>query len=397
MRRLWFGLGALVLSPLLDARPQALSPDNLERKKEGPSVVGLPFANYSTDAGFGLGGGAYWFESGTRMLSNGVSNREYFLWPYQARIGLQIFLTTLGQQRHFLNLDLPRLGDDRLALNVEIAYLRYLADAYYGRAVFSTNAVSASPLGYNTVTTEGLSLAAKVRWDLSDFLNLGGEWKTKRWGVKSRQGTLTDDGQRIGVTRFDVENPSGAQGGWIHTASLRLSIDRRDFAPYPTRGFLLTSWWDLSPPAVSDFAFTRFGVEADAFAHPWNPLVLALRLRGVRNFGDAPFFEWNGLGGNADLRGFAWRRFTDDATVLANAEARLRFLQWAWGREHFDLAVTPFADAGRAGSAWFEPGPWHLDAGFEFLLTWNLATHLNVTWGWSAEGLNFAIDTRLMF
>ena len=126
-------------------------------------------------------------------------------------------------------------------------------------------------------------------------------------------------------------------------------------------------------------------------------LILAGRLRALQNLGDIPFMEWNALGGNKDLRGYTSRRYADDASLLMNVELRWRFLEWSWGKEHFDLGIHPFIDVGRVGSTWWGPGDFHPCTGAELLWTVNLVTHVNATLGFSDEGPTFVIGTRRLF
>lgn len=386
------------LSPFLFSRQPTIRAEDLERKKEGWFPLGLPFANGNTDFGFGAGGGLYLFYNGLRTNASGEPDPRFERWPYEIRIGFQLYFTTLGQQKHFLNLDVPRLGSDRTSLWVEAAWWTTLAENYFGIGGNTPGAV-ATP-GFQQVTTETPYLTARLITDLIGDLSLVTSFKIRHATIRSRSNAVRDDGIVIGTTLFDLQKPIGLQGGWANQVTVGLQWDRRDFAPWPTRGSLVQLTYDGYPPYFSEHVFGRVNLEACGFLSLLPVLVLCGRVQASEILGDAPFWEYARIGGNDRLRGFVDRRFIDRAMVLANLELRFRALQWRIAREQFHLALVPFVDAGQvapsltASSMW---QPWHLSSGLETILTWNLATHLNITAGFSEEGFAFALDTRVMF
>jgi hypothetical protein len=152
--------------------------------------------------------------------------------------------------------------------------------------------------------------------------------------------------------------------------------------------------YDGYPAGLSERVFGRWNAEASGFLPLAKTLVLCGRLSASEILGEAPFWEYARLGGNDRLRGFADRRFVDRSMILANLEARWRALQWRLGREQFHLALVPFFDVGQVAPSLLSPQMWqgwHPATGVEAILTWNLSTHLNLTFGFSAEGFAFAL------
>ncbi|MBL8993935.1 MAG: BamA/TamA family outer membrane protein [Spirochaetia bacterium] len=402
-----------ITSSLLQARSLQLSDDDLARKKEGLYVVGLPFANYNTDFGFGIGGGAYLFQNGKRLLPSGETNAAFRTFPHEVRVGLQLYITTLGQQKHFLNVDVPRLFIDQLSFSAEFAYLRVLADNYFGvgnnsaygdiQTLIPTNFFGVPVLALSNfykLTTDQPYLQTKFSFSLPFDFYLLGALRAKYVLVTSRNGVKLDNGAVVGQTLFDIEKPYGSKAGWANSFQLGASFDKRDFTPYPTRGVYVRFLWECFPAGLSDYAFNRLSLDTETFLQIAKPLVWANRIFLQQHFGQVPFTELSSLGGNAVSRGYLDRRFIDQAVFLVNTELRFRFAKWKWGTEHFDLAAIPFLDLGQVSPALFSADTfkrWRLSTGLELLLTWNLNTHLNLTAGFSEEGFSSALDTRIMF
>jgi len=380
------------------ARQPSLSPEDLARKKEGWYPLGLPFANGNTDFGFGAGGGLYLFYTGHRTNADGSPNTEFARWPHEVRLGFQLYFTTLGQQKHFLNLDIPRLGNDRFSLSAEAAWWTTLAENYFGIGG-NTPGLAAAP-GYQQVTSETPYLTARLTSGLFGDLALLTAVKIRYARLVSRSNARRDDGVVIGTTLFDEEHPVGWEGGWANSATLGLVFDRRDFTPWPRKGVFAQLSYDGYPGGFSERVFGRWNGEFSGFVPLAKTLVACARVSASEILGEAPFWEYARLGGNDRLRGLADRRFLDRSMVLANLEARWRALDWRIRKEQFHLALVPFLDLGQVAPSILSPlmwRGWHLSTGFEAILTWNLSTHLNVTAGFSVEGFAFAVDTRVMF
>ncbi len=311
----------------------------------------------------------------------------------------------MGQQKHFLNVDVPRFLIDPISFSAEFAYLRVLADNYFGIGNAATSdmtnlLVPPSTSNYHKITTDQPHLQTKVTVSLPWDFYLIGALRLKYLWVTSRNGAKLDSGALVGPTLFDLEKPYGSQAGWLNSFQLGASLDKRNFAPYPNHGVSAQVLWEYFPTGLSDYSFHRLTFESSLFVPIFKPLVWASKLTLQQHFGSVPFTELSRLGGNAVSRGYVDRRFIDHALFLINTEMRFRFAKWKWGTEHFDLAAVPFLDIGQVSPALFSSETfkrWRVSSGLELLLTWNLNTHLNLTLGFSEEGISSAIDTRIMF
>jgi hypothetical protein len=392
-----FVLTVLTLQSFVLAKA-SMSSEDLKRKKEGWYLLGLPFANYNTDFGFGLGGGAYLFYTGNRLLADGTTNADFASYPYVARVGLQLYFTTLGQQKHFLNLDLPSLAQDHLSLWLEFSYIKNLSENYYGLG--GSSSATNAPANFYKISREepGLYARAQWKWPFGFLTELGSRLRYEN--PTSRNGSKLDDGSVVGTTLYDLQKPFGSQPAWLTSFNLGLLFDTRDFIPYPSKGFYLKTLVEWFPSGLNAYAFERYTFEGSAYLRPLAFLTLAARASLVDHRGDVPFYELAHFGGNSIARGYVDMRFNDRARILINLEVRTRFLKWKWGTESFDLAVIPFIDTGRVMSSVLSSDTfktWRFSGGGELLLTWNLATHINLTFGFSEEGFSSALDTRILF
>jgi outer membrane protein assembly factor BamA len=224
--------------------------------------------------------------------------------------------------------------------------------------------------------------------------------KMRHARIVSRSNAKRDDGLVIGSTLFDEQKPVGAGGGWANSLTLGIVFDQRDFAPWPRRGVLAEVIYDGYPAGLSDHVFGRASAGISGYLPVGKNWVVAGHLAASELFGDAPFWEYARLGGNDRNRGFADRRFVDQSALYFNLEGRWRVFGWRLKREQFHLSLVPFVDGGQVAPSLISPflwSPWHFSTGLEVILTWNLATHLNITGGFSSEGFAFALDTRVMF
>jgi len=91
-------------------------------------------------------------------------------------------------------------------------------------------------------------------------------------------------------------------------------------------------------------------------------VMLGVRLKGEKIFGDFPLYESAFLGGGNSLRGFLPERFAGDASVVGSAELRFSLF-----RETLliptEVGLFLLADAGRVWYKDSSPGPWHTDVG----------------------------------
>ena len=66
-------------------------------------------------------------------MIKGKTNNLFYRFPYEFQLGIQFYLTTLGQHRHTINIDVPRFLNDRWHLWAEVAYFAVLDNNYFGQ------------------------------------------------------------------------------------------------------------------------------------------------------------------------------------------------------------------------------------------------------------------------
>jgi hypothetical protein len=166
---------------------------------------------------------------------------------------------------------------------------------------------------------------------------------------------------------------------------LGLELDRTDRDPVPTRGWTFRAAL-AGYPAAWD-ASESFST-AEAVGSVYVPLAklgphVAVRAGGAMGSGAIPVQHAPAIGGRRTLRGYAWQRFTGDASAYGSTELRVptgsvsMFVRWQTG-------VFALADAGRV---WFDgrsEGGWHTGVGGGFWLA-SLGRGVSVAWARGEE------------
>jgi len=172
----------------------------------------------------------------------------------------------------------------------------------------------------------------------------------------------------------NIQRPYGVGGFGMLGAYGVLSYDSRDSEMFPTRGAFLAARGMFVPEAWdAEETFGQVNGNANVYASTGRWLTLAARGGGKQVFGKYPFNDAATIGGaglgvgplqepDYTVRSLHARRFSGDASLWGNAEARIRVsrvtivLPAHWG-------VFGFGDVGRV---WFEGEDskrWHPGAG----------------------------------
>ena len=109
-------------------------------------------------------------------------------------------------------------------------------------------------------------------------------------------------------------------------------FDSRDNLVAPSRGFFGLLEGVYSPVALGNKqAYGKLHADARTYLGFGDPAwtTLALRIAGEKVLGVYPFFESAFLGGLGTIRGFEKERFAGDASILGNAELRVRLGQFS--------------------------------------------------------------------
>lgn len=168
--------------------------------------------------------------------------------------------------------------------------------------------------------------------------------------------TRADSGRIIAATA-----PYGA-GTYFQTgARLRLEVDTRDRASYPTRGVTVQVEGRVHPP-VGDVDTTYGAVEGAATTYltaaaPLRP-TLALRAGGKVMLGPYPYFEAATIGDARTVRLGHQHRFAGDAALYGNVELRLHLTRFFFILPG-ELGVFGLADGGRVFLEGESSDTWH--------------------------------------
>ena len=142
-------------------------------------------------------------------------------------------------------------------------------------------------------------------------------------------------------------------------------LDTRDHPLIPHKGITLDFRAGAFPYLFRDLSpFHKVSGDLRLFIGDTigTDVMLAVRLRGEKIFGDFPLYESAFLGGGNSLRGFLPERFAGDASAVGSAELRFSLF-----RETIliptEVGLFLLADAGRVWYNDSSPGPWHTDLG----------------------------------
>jgi outer membrane protein assembly factor BamA len=130
------------------------------------------------------------------------------------------------------------------------------------------------------------------------------------------------------MTLIETDRPAGIGGGWFNTLGIGLNWENRDSEILPTRGNHAEMRIDGSHAWLgSDFngAILSSSLSQYAGFHVLLDHVLATRISYYQAVGDVPYWQMPALGGEYTLRGYAFRRFRDNASIFYNTEIRTWF------------------------------------------------------------------------
>ena len=422
---------------------QALTGFDLERKKTGRYVVGLPLANFDPSTGIGFGARAY-------VYWNGEKDDKLFGYvPYEKRIFLQVFRTTKGLSFHWVDFDMPVLWEGRMRLRAQAFYARNTQQHFFGLGDTGAGDINVTGLGSfqnfsdmdNAINRIGSNGQTQSHYNFYDFTKPVGlaSLETSFFGglVRLLTGVAVvhngiDDytGEEVDVridgeieravsdtTRLEETCQAGlligCDGGWDNFLRFGLVYDTRDYEPDPNSGVFVEAAVDLATSVVgSDYNYARFMVSGRGYYSPFPELAdLVLATRGtIQMHSDgAPFFTQSifpftedprtGLGGHRTLRGFRQDRFVGRATGLLNVELRYTATRFNLGSQEFGLILIPFYDVGRAfdSPSDYSFDNWRWGAGMAVRLAWNQATLISVDYGLSDEDSGLYINFAHMF
>ncbi|TGL45441.1 hypothetical protein EHQ61_19475 [Leptospira wolffii] len=330
-----------------------LSKSELEEKREGMYLTGLPVFSEDPVRGQGYGARGYLYQNGNR------SDPYFEFQPYKYRFGAQAYKTTKGAEYYEFTFDSPFLFDTAFRLKTSVSYSTNKNSQYFGigtstmrdltyrernqpdGTLKSGGSFSAredalsfarpSPTGsvfpyesnreYNTYEFKSTTATFSIdetfwkafRWIVapelsqnvirtfdypnnrisgkSDYFSPATDPNTG-WGSTYPNGTskLTEDYQKGLIHGF--------HGGYVNYVHMGIAYDTRDFEPDPDSGVLLEmNYTASSKRAGSDFEFEKFFAQGKFFYMPFPKIFEELVIGGraalhYTKGEDVPFSEY---------------------------------------------------------------------------------------------------------
>lgn len=422
-------------------KSKRMSDADLEKKKEGTFITGIP--DFSSDPVTGFGFGAR-----TNIYWNGNRDNPLFPYtPYLMKLTANAAYYTSNARELILKLDVPYYKGTRWRFKVDFKAQQNPANLYFGltestlgqlrlpsdeNTTFSTYAafdkarktLRPGEVGEADFVTDALSnrfRETEYMLNLKADYALGkGKWRImggyeiqhlsyatfegmEAEAIDPITGQTTTAPNGISLLRRDFEDGliSGVDGGWVSIIQTALIFDTRDFEPDPTKGYYFEIANEYSSKYIgSQFDFDKLFIQGRAYQKipVGKRTVLAGRF-GVGNiFGNnAPFFEFqdqwspegsiNALGGRQSLRGYRANRFLARSMWFTNVELRVRLAETKLGKQRFAFGIAPFFDAGTVRDRWqdlnFNNIKYSYGGGLR--IAWNQSTILSFDYGHSKE------------
>lgn len=422
-------------------KSKRMSDADLQKKKEGTFITGIP--DFSSDPVTGIGFGAR-----TNIYWNGSRENPLFPYtPYLMKLTANAAYYTSNARELVLKLDVPYYKGTRWRFKVDFKAQQNPANLYFGltestlgqlrlpsdeNTTFSTyrefdrarKTLRAGGVGEADFVTDALSnrfRETEFMLNLKADYALGkGKWRImggyeiqhlsyatfegmNAEAIDPITGQNTTAPNGISLLRRDFEDGliSGVDGGWVSILQTALIFDTRDFEPDPTKGYYFEIANEYSSKYIgSQFDFNKLFIQGRAYQKLpiGKRTVLAGRFGAGNIFGNnAPFFEFqdqwspegsiNALSGRQSLRGYRANRFLARSMWFTNVELRVRLAETQIGKQRFAFAVAPFFDAGTVRDRWQDLNFKNIKTSYGggLRIAWNQSTILSFDYGHSKE------------
>ena len=405
--------------PFAIAQEKKLPQEELEAKKEGVSVTGIPDVSSDPINGQGIGAeGSVFF--------NGKRSDPFFAYtPYRAELKVAVFLTTKAQKSFTLGIDIPYIANTKWRLRTEAAYSVDPNQLFFGVTEKSLSALSyanssngivnnASFKDYeNSLTGNRASYNTYTKTEA--VVNVSGERSFFEGRVRLLIG--------YEIAGINISTPLNDSSS-VHTESLsgqikgfgknRISLlqtgiiyDTRDLETDPSSGIFAEITNELSSTALgSQYNFNKTFVHVSGFysilPKKFKKIVLCGSFGLGNTSGDAPFFEYpdvwssegdiDGMGGSRTLRGYKQARFAAPVMQYTNFELRCRFLQLKALKQHLVFSGVPFFDEGGVWNSLNRMNHFEnlrYSEGLGLRIVWNVNTVLRFDYAVSKEDHQF--------
>ena len=405
--------------PFAIAKEKKIDQEELDAKKEGVSVTGVPDISSDPINGQGIGAeGSVFF--------NGKKSDPFFAYtPYRAELKVAVFVTNKSQKELMLSLDIPYIANTKWRLRTEAAYSVDPNQLYFGNTEKSLAALSYVNAANNVVHNATFSEYEKSLKGTEAFyntytkteavLNISGERSFYEGRVRLLVGyeiaginitTPLNDSSFLHREALK-ENVIGFGNNRISLLQTGIIYDTRDLETDPSRGIFAEITNEISAKALaSQYNFNKIFVHVNGYykvlPKQFKKVIFCASFGMGNTSGAAPFFEYpdfwssegdiDGLGGGRTLRGYKQARFAARVMQYADFELRARFLKFNALKQNFVFSAVPFFDQG---------GVWdslnrinHLEnlrysEGMGLRIAWNANTILRFDYAVSKEDHQF--------
>ncbi len=342
----WAALAVIAgLCPVASARAE--EPETLGPRTD---FVLVPYGNYSSDMGLGLG------------LNTAIYLREAGWVPYRYSLRGQIYGNFGGMQNHALYFDAPQLWGSEWRSLANVGYFREAAHPFYGVGNSTSAVVSPGLTRREDLTMDVRSWHGAV----SAQRSVNKVWK---FGMEYAMRLSSVDADPRSLLRR--RQPVGDHGGFISQFEVEFDYDTRDLEMSPTRGVLGTvALRGASRLSGSEFRYAGLTLAMHGYKALFDlgpRLVVAGRIVFDGLIGGVPVEllpqfgghvrALEGVGGAVSVRGLERFRYTGKVRMLANGEVRSRLARWHYGVRPVDLFIAGFCDVGRVWAEWAPDGP----------------------------------------
>jgi len=399
-----------------------LSDEDLNNKKEGVYLTGIPDISVDPINGLGYGG------EGSLFFNGKKSDPLFQYSPYKAELDIAIFNTTKNQRELMFVLDMPYImrtpwrlrAEAGIETNPNLLYFGGDNRSLNGLGLYPNNDSSQSRIQnmsyakYESLMNQ-MGLGMYNGYSKTEYiLNVSMErsfWESKMRalvGIEMAQINMTTSGPR-NLLLDDVTKglAYGLGKSNINFLQTGLIYDTRDLETDPSAGWFMELTNELSLKGFgSRYNINKVYFHANGYfdlvkSHP-RAMILAVRVAGGHTSKDAPFFElqdqWSsegsteGLGGPNTLRGFKQSRFLGRVMTFNTVEMRCRIAQFGLLKQHFAVSGVPFFDIGSVSDEMegvLEKSNYRHSSGLGLRIAWNVNTILRFDCAMSKEDKQF--------
>ena len=362
--------------PFEIAKEKRLSDEELENKKEGFYVTGVPDLSSDPLTGFGFGAEA-------QLFFNGKRSDPFFAYTdTRAEIDITAFYTTKYEREFRMECEIPYIFNTKWRFHGEIGYEVNPNLLYFGVGEQSLQPLSYFPnndptkpivnnASYNDYTNS--LTGARVYYNTYQKSEAVVNLIVARSFAKGKCRVFLGF-ELTHITNISPLNDSSL----VHRDALSAKIlgygsdltpllqtgliyDTREGEKNPSNGVFAEFTNELSLKAFGspfdfDKAFVHYNLYKTIFPKIFKQLIFAGRVGLGYLMGEAPFYEYSdeesseqtieGLGGPQTLRGYVQDRFASRVLGFANFELRCRFAQCKFLKQHLVFSAAPFEDIG---------------------------------------------------